>query len=370
MKTLALAVALAAGLAQTVSAQVVRFPEAPLEGPVAWPQATNAAPIYWRAFFNFQTREDLKGTDFSAMLAQDDASGYFLSSEEVEKCEAAQEVIATAIRASKVEGCVWEVDYDQGIMCLLPHLGPTRNLARLFSADIRRCVQQGDIEGGLDRLVAMHAMARHLRADGILISSLVSCAVAHLATTQTSDFLAHVELTAAQRDRLVAAIDSYGEDPFAVQQAVTNEGRWLTAWLAEQVRTGEFRSHASDYLSPSGVAGSDEHVIKVMRLSDDALMEDLRSIRRYYDEGVALWNDRDAGDRLEILGEMVGQGHYGTLAKVLAAALAKSHAADSRGQTALQTSRAEVLNDPITPEDATTPATTPALAPPASPAGR
>lgn len=350
----------AAGLTQTLTAQVVRLPDVPLEGPVTWPQATNAAPIYWRAFFSFQTREDLKGTDFSAMLAEDDASGYFLSPEEAQKCEAAQEVIAAAIRASKVEGCAWEVDYDQGIAALLPHLGPARNMVRLFSADIRRCVQEGDIEGGVERLIAMHAMARHMRVDGVLISSLVSCAIANLATTQTSLFLAHAELTASQRDRLVSAIDSYSEDPFAVQQAIVNEGRWLTAWLAEQIRNGEFRGHASEYLSLSGVVGGDEHVYKIMRLSDDALMEDLRSIRRYYDEAVTVWNDPDAGDRLELLGQMVEEGHYGTMARILTAALSKSHAADTRGRSALESSRAEILSDPIKPERATTPTATPA----------
>lgn len=356
LKSAAFALVAAAGLSQTALAQPVQIQNVPLEGPITWPTATNAAPIYWRAFYSFQTNEQLKGTDFSAMLDEGDASGYFLSEEEVEKCRSAQEVVQTALRAASVEPCSWEVDYEQGIMALLPHLGPTRNLARLFSADIRRCVQEGDIEGGLERIIAMHSMARHMRVDGILISSLVSCAIANLATTQTSLFLAHAELTKAQQDRLIAAIDAYEQDPFAVQQAVANEGNWLTAWLAEQVRSGEFRSSAADFTSMIGAGHNDEAMFKIMRLSDDALMEDLRSIRRYYTDAHALWNERDAGDRLEMLGELVEQGHYGTLAQVLTAALSKCHTADTRGQEALETSRAEVLNDPIKPEQPSVPA--------------
>lgn len=351
MGVAAAALAALAGLAAPVGAQVVVVPAVPLEGPVAWPEPTNAAPIYWRAFYEFttlrQSTPELKEIDFSAMLAEDDASGYGLSDEEVENLGRVRGVIEMALRASRVEACNWEVDYDLGIQALLPHLGPMRNLARLFSADIRRCVQEGDIQGGLDRLVALHAFARAVRGDGILISSLVSCAIANLACTQTSLFLAHAELTAEQRATLVGAIDAYGAaDPFAVRQAVTNEGVWLTAWLAEQVRGGEFRAEI-DMLFDLGDGSNAEQVERVKRLSDAEIMENLGQCRQYYADAVALWGLADAGDRLEVLGTLVEEGHYGTIARVMAAALSKSYMADARGQGVLEASRGEVLSDEL-----------------------
>lgn len=333
----------------TPPAIATAMPDQPIDQPVKWPTPTNAAPIYWRGFMLYTTNESLKGVDWTLLTADDDEAGYPLTPAEIEQLKEAQGIIAVALRARTVPSANWEVDYDQGVGALLPHLGPMRNMARLLSADIRRCVTQGDVDGAVDRFEALHAMARHVRADGILISSLVSAAISNLATTQTSQFLARVELTPDQRDRLLAALDAYGqEDPFAVRQAITNEGLWLTAWLAEKVRDGTLSKEMNLLFSLGD--GSDASAIEqIKRLSDDAMIEDLRSCRRYYTDAVSVWDEPDAGDRLEALEVLVQEGHYGRIAQVLAAALGKSHAADLKGQAALDASRAEILGDPPAP---------------------
>lgn len=338
-----------AAAAPTPPAIVAPLADEALDRPIRWPAPTNAAPIYWRGFMLHATNESLKGVDWTLLTADDDEAGYRLTSAEIEQLSEVQSIIATALRARSVPSANWEIDYELGVNALLPHLGPMRNMARLLAADIRRCVTENDIDGAIDRFEALHAMSRHVRGDGILISSLVSAAITNLATTQTSHFLAQVELTTAQRDRLVAAVDAYGkDDPFAVRQAITNEGVWLTAWLAEKVREGSF-TQEMDMLFSLG-DGSDAGAIeRIKRLSDDAMLEELRSCRRYYADAVSVWSETDAVDRLEALEALVQEGHYGRIAQVLAAALSKSHAADQRGHAALEASRSEILADPLAP---------------------
>lgn len=342
-------IALVAGLALPAAGQVDPSMELSLDMEVVWPAAGNAAPIYWRAFWLYQQNEGLKGVDWSEMLATDDASGYGLSASELARVREAEGAIGMALRAARVESCTWEVDYDQGIGALLPHLGPLRNMARLLAVDVRRCVQEEDLEGAVERLAALHALARHCRGDGILISSLVSCAISSLASAQTTELLAREALTPAQQDRLIAAIDAYGEDdPFAVRQAIGNEGVWLTAWLAQEVQAGRLGSQL-DLLFNVSDASSGADVEKLKRLSDGAMIDELRRCRQYYTDSLAAWEERDASDRLELIGKLVAEGHYGMVANILAPALGKSYEADGRARATLASSRAEILADEKAP---------------------
>lgn len=340
-----------AGLAMPAAGQIDPAMQPSLEGEIAWPEASNAAPIYWRAFFSYSTSEDLKGVDWGAMRELDDATGYELSATELEQLAKAEGVIATALRASGVEPCNWEIDYDQGIGALLPHLGPMRNLTRLFAADVRRCVGEGDLDGAVDRLVAMHAFSRSVRGDGVLISSLVSCAIANLAADETTELLARVDLTAEQKERLIGALDAYGEeDPFAVKAAIANEGVWMTAWLAQEIREGRLRKQM-DFLFSMGDGGNSGEIERISRMADEALIEDLRQCRQYYADAVSIWDQADAADRLAALGEMVMGGRYGRFATILAAALEKSKQSDDRCRAALADSRREIESDATAGED-------------------
>jgi hypothetical protein len=344
-------VAMLAGLAAPAAGQLDPSIQPSLEEAVVWPEPTNAAPIYWRAFEFYQHHPDLKGVDWSEMLAVDDASGYGLSEEQLALLGHAEEAIGMALRASRVEACNWEIDYDQGIGALLPHLGKLRNLSRLFAADVRRCVMEDDLDGAVDRLAALHAFARSVRGDGVLISSLVSCAIANMASQQTTEMLARVDLTREQQERLLAALDAYGEeDPFAVRQAMSNEGVWMTAWVAEGIREGRVREQL-DYMFSISEEGPAAQIEALKRMSDEAMIDDLRRCRQYYADAVAIWGERDAADRLEAMGELVEGGTYGEFAKVLAAALSKAHQADERGQRTLRESREQVLADEVAQED-------------------
>lgn len=315
----------------------------------AWPAPTNAAPIYWRAIHLYSNSAELKDADWSSMLTSDDESGYELTGSEREQIAKAGLMIEMVLRASRVEACNWEVDYDLGIEAILPHLGPIRMMARLLAIDVRRCVMEGDLDGAVERLGAMHALARHLRSDGVLISGLVSCAIVSMASDQTSQFLARVDLTSEQRGVLLASLDAHDEsDPFGVRASVLNEGNWLTYWLEREILAGRFAERAREFLD-HGAEGADETMAALRRLSNEALIEDLRECRRYYAEAHAMWNDRDAGDRLEMLGRLVEQGRFGMIARVMAAALSRAHSADWRSRNAIESSRREILSDPLAP---------------------
>ncbi|MCA9288620.1 MAG: hypothetical protein KDA05_08545 [Phycisphaerales bacterium] len=325
--------------------------DAPLEGPMVWPVKENAAPVYWRAFMLAATDDELKGTDWSAMLRTPGQGDYALTEAETTAIGHASGVIGALLKAAEVEGCDWEVDYEDGIGALLPHLGPLRNGARLLAVDVRRCVAEGDLDGAVDRLVAMHALARHARVDGVLISSLVSVAISSLTADQSSFLLGQVAITAEQRDRLLAAIEAYdGQDPFAIRAAVRNEGQWLTAWLAEMARQGRLREQLDQFFA-LGEGNDAGELERLRRMSDEEVVADLLLCRGYYDDVLAVWNERDAVERTGLLGETIPQGRYGRFAQFLVPSLAKVREADDRGRAHLETSRRELMQEQLAPSN-------------------
>ena len=66
-------------------------------------------------------------------------------------------------RGAKIKECNWGQDYDEdGIHHLLPHLDKGRMMTRLALAKARYRFEQADTEGGVEDVLAVLALARHL----------------------------------------------------------------------------------------------------------------------------------------------------------------------------------------------------------------
>lgn len=82
------------------------------------------------------------------------------------------------IRAmASAEGPLYPLDFSQGYAMLLPHLSPTRNLARLLEAAAIARAHAGDYEGAAADILAGLQLGARLQEEPILISQLVNVAI-------------------------------------------------------------------------------------------------------------------------------------------------------------------------------------------------
>ena len=143
--------------------------------------------------------------------------------------------IRALMAAANNPHCDWQIDYDAGFDAVLPHLSKMRTTARLFREDARRLSAAGDTDEAVQRVVAAFNLAEQTAGDRVIISPLVGMAIAALATTETDALIAAGDLTADQRDQILATmavIDQH--DPFALADAIAHERDMMTTWVKRE----------------------------------------------------------------------------------------------------------------------------------------
>ena len=170
----------------------------------------NAALRYWQAIHGVQTEDSQKLRE--AYTGPNSA----LTDEVKELLSKHRSEVNILIKASKMERCDFEVDYDEGFNAILPHLSPLRNSARILALDAQRAMSEGKPDEAAERLAAIFSMARHVCSDKLLISSLVGIAIESLAETNLQSM--NDRLTQEGRADVLAALDKYDTvDPFGVR---------------------------------------------------------------------------------------------------------------------------------------------------------
>jgi len=108
------------------------------------------------------TVEELRGPDVSIHLAAN-AAGFKLLHD-----------------ASRMK-VYWGTDFSAGVTALLPYLAKMRHSARLLSLEARTFAANGDHASAAESIAACMRFADHAKADGLLITHLVSLAMRGLA---------------------------------------------------------------------------------------------------------------------------------------------------------------------------------------------
>lgn len=243
-------------------------------------------------------------------------------------------VIAGIVRASETATCDWGIERDQGPAALLNHLGPTRAAVRVLAADARHQLAQGNHDAAVERHATILRIADHLTQDRVLISSLVSMAIANLAAAEAEAIGA--KLPAAPRKALFAEFQqrAFAEDPFGVRDALKGERELFLDWVAESVDTTDDGRAFIKLAEDAGVgAGS---LRRVATMSATQLQADLEKAGTLYDAIDAVWTDPDARTKLAALNKLVASGAYGQAATVFAPNVTRIHDNDQQSRETLR----------------------------------
>jgi hypothetical protein len=301
---------------------------APMNAAVAQsvrPEDRNAAIKYSWAFFTLPQELLNKvgevGMDLSDTMFEKEAG-----KQPKDFVEAAKELepysisIQQLIDASKLRRCDHEIEYEKGIAALLPHLGKMRQAVRVLRFDARRLIIEGDAAAAAERIATMVRMARHLRSDRTLISSLVAAAITNTAAVEAEAELESGLLSAEARRTILAAFQELDAvDPFAMKEAVRGEQAMTLNWI-KATFDGEDagrRLLAMAVFDDPGAKAS----LMIGSMNGTQLSAAVDLMSPYYDQVLAVWDQEDSVAQLQKLGERVKGGEFGPVGQVLAPAL-------------------------------------------------
>jgi hypothetical protein len=238
--------------------------------------------------------------------------------------EGCEQSVRTMLIASTRERCDFELEYEGGVSMLMPHLGRMRQLARTLRFDARQEFLAGRPGQAAERVAAMYRMAAHVSNDRILISSLVSNAIAALATEEARVLAASGTLQAKDAEVLRAAIGRVlTSDPFRGKEAMMTERDLLLNWLRLAMNRGEKSAEAVMGL----LAGTDTPglVQELRDLKGEALDREIARAQEGYDEVLAAWGTPDASAKFQVINSRVLKGEFGVVARVAMPSFEKAY---------------------------------------------
>lgn len=305
----------------------------------------NAALVYYSVWIN-DDREKLSAfaeaySDMQFGKAQPQAVADFLKQREFD--------IKRLVRAGQMNHCDFGIDRSEGFNTLLPHLAKLRSVARILNADAARCLLEGKPDDAADRFVAIFGLARHAASDRILISSLVSIAIANVPVNGLVESNGASQLTPAGRAKVLAAIDKFqGGAGFRLKDAIEGEREMaVDATILKYDGPGAGRKFADEVLREAVVSGApgahpeqeptpQSNIEKVRQMDGAALQAEASKLNAFYDEVKRVWDGPNVDQRLKELSAAAEKGEYGVLGAFLLPALTKCHTSEVKGVEALQ----------------------------------
>jgi hypothetical protein len=161
-------------------------------------------------------------------------------------------------RAAKMPRCDWGLDYDDGIMLLLPHLGKARDLARLAALHARHEFDQGHWQAGIDDAKAIMVLGRHAGRDRTLISLLVRCLIEGITVDLVAPYVPELKAAPAKVTSMPAAL--------SLPQIIVLEKKYMAGWVikklkaADQQKKGSWRQLWKEMLAMSEISDPIENV--------------------------------------------------------------------------------------------------------------
>lgn len=240
-------------------------------------------------------------------------------------------VVKALVEASAVRHCDFEIEWEKGFAAVLPHLGKARQAARLLRVDARAKLAHGDVHGAAEDVAATYRLSAHLAGDQIIISALVSMAIARLADGEAELLAASGRLTAADRDAILAAMAvAEPADPFGVRRGVVMEQRVASDWIKNNFRGPDAGKRLTPYVAMG--EGNAAGVRKISGMSGDELGREVDRYNQVFEDILGAWDAPDAAARLAQVEKKLESGGYGVLGSILAPALGKAHANDVKNK--------------------------------------
>jgi hypothetical protein len=234
--------------------------------------------------------------------------------------DAGEQAIEDCLAASSREKCDFELSYEGGVSMLMPHLGMTRNLARVLRFDARDQLLQGHADKAAQRVAALFRMGRHVTNDRILISTLVGYSISTLATQEARVLVNSGKLSPADVALLRGAIANIvKDDPFNGKASLVMERDLFLKWFEVAISRGDATAKAA-----VAMYSDSETKSHLKGLKGESLTREIGLAREGYDEIIAAWGTPDTTAKLIAINARLEKGEFGVIARVAMPAFTKA----------------------------------------------
>lgn len=196
----------------------------------------NAALLYWRAWA-LAGPEAIKVVEDGRANMDAGPLGTVPMPEAMSKALVELDgTVSMVLRATRLPRCDFGVEWEQGFMAVMPELGWMRKSARMLDADARRLGLAGNLDAAVERIEGIFRLADHVGQNSPLIGHLVAVAVASLGCNTAQEFADSGKLTAAARDRLLAAVQATAKSPsLSAKAALGVERKMMSTWIRAEL---------------------------------------------------------------------------------------------------------------------------------------
>lgn len=294
--------------------QAGRIEQAPQRVPSA---KENAALTYMRMFLArpeaFENEPEDQDTSLFAPLNEELAGSL----------EENQWWIEQLLVATSMERCDFGIRIDMGWETIIPHAGYMRNAARILAYDANRLFET-DPNESIERVAGTLGMSRHMVSAGegqVLIEVLVGLAIGALAEAQITELLEAGEMRHSWAKRFLAEFEKFDdEDPYGYRSGLRQERRFAIAtierWFGHENPGQKLADEMLESWGDTSMEASES-----MRALRDMTEADLVQELQRYDEAFLIlessWDDDDAMTKLQNLERVIGDGHFGVVARLL-----------------------------------------------------
>ena len=138
-------------------------------------------------------------------------------------------------RGAAIPRCDWSPNYEDGMHLLLPHLAKARTLANLAALRARSEFKQGNHKAGMEDVVALLRLARHVQTDPIMINQLVGYVIQDVAIRAAAPHLPAVKAALAD---VATALDRLPPSP-TVARMLDQEREHFLGWIVREMKAAE-----------------------------------------------------------------------------------------------------------------------------------
>lgn len=209
------------------------------------PPPTNAAELYGKAFelmrFGPDDSTNRLGMTRDEWDRLNNIDGpHAMTLEDRELLRRVRPLLDLVGEAGSLPKADFGLDRSQGHQLLLPHLSQMRSLSRVMRCEAWRRVGEGDVDAAIGIMEAQAGMSSHLGGDSVLISSLVSRALAQINDGLIEECLDRGVLDAEGAARVAAALGRLdSDDPFRIGDAVGSEAEMFEISVGAAIDRGD-----------------------------------------------------------------------------------------------------------------------------------
>lgn len=314
---------------------------------MATPDNRNAALYYWRAFYTLDRDFQRAAAD---MLDEKRTADWRPSDTAITRLKENSDFINQVLTASRIDKCDFGIAYDEGFMALLPHLGLFRQGARILALDAHRLMSEGQPDEAAERIAAIYRMSVHVRNDSVLISSLVSMAMASLAADEALMFAEAGKLTDKGRAAIISAMQPLNQsDGFGAKRAIDTERRIIMSSLRKTLTGPDAGKKLVEMPVLDFDAAKKE---QILAMDEAGVRNALDQMEKAYTDMLAIWDSANYEKGLEDFGAKIQNGEYGVISQVLVPTLGRAKSSDvkahQRLDEVLRTLRSAKVREPVT----------------------